>query len=180
MRKFSLTFSAALLSMVCFVSASGQSEKFSVVKLKGSDVSNALASPKFSYFDFTFKEAAKKSYILEGYAMDATGKPLGKPITLSALTEHPGKPLKNLDIMGHFRLTKNTILKQNVDGSEDYILTPRKCKDKKDKSKSLDYVSYWFSNRFDEVSDDSPALDRIGYLGGKVVIAFTFNPSPPY
>jgi hypothetical protein len=56
----------------------------------------------------------------------------------------------------------------NVDGTEDYILTPKKCKDRS--GAEVDYVSYRFSNK----------VTPISFLAGTAVKSFDLNPSPPY
>jgi hypothetical protein len=143
-------------------------ETYSSVILKGSDVRAALSTfPSFNRFDFTYTQETDGNYALRGYAQDSNGGNLGKLIVLNSLSSGPKKNLKNLK-MGHLYLTLKAMRDQAVDGTEDYILTPKKYK--ADNGTTMDYVSYRFNNRVDEslTSDD--------FLS---VRAFTLNPYPP-
>jgi hypothetical protein len=158
-----LWIGAALL----IVTASAN-ETYSTVILKGSDVKAALSNfPNFNRFDFTYAQESDGNYTLRGYAQASTGGNLGNLIVLNSLSSGPKKNLKNLT-MGHLYLTLKTMRDQVVDGSENYILTPRKYKS--DNGTTMDYVSYRFNNHIDE------SLTSDEYLG---VRAFTLNPSPP-
>ena len=145
-------------------------ERYYIVVLKGSVVRNTLANfPSFSYFDFTFKPLSNFNYSLEGYAKDISGKPLGDKIEFDTLVSRPSKPFKNIQ-KGHLYLVLATLRNFNVDGSEDYVLTPKKCKDKS--GNNVDYVSYRFDNKIEESN-----TSQLGYFG---VRGFNLNPSPPY
>ncbi|GEO11412.1 hypothetical protein SAE01_39080 [Segetibacter aerophilus] len=146
----------------------GDKDSYCIVTLRGSTVKNILNSyPSFKYFDFSFKQVNSKSYILTGYAYDGNDNKLGGLITLDSMAAKP-RSLKNLSL-GHLRLPLETMIERNVDGSENYVLTPKKCK--KD-GEMLDYVSYRFSNRV--------AKEENAFLSAKAVIEFDLNPSPPY
>jgi hypothetical protein len=58
---------------------------------------------------------------------------------------------------------------QNVDGTEDYFLSPQKCKDRS--GDDVDYVSYIFSNK---------AYKTTSFFLTVSVKEFILNPSPPY
>ena len=144
-------------------------DRYCYLTLKGAIVKNILISyPDFAQFDFTFTQLDNETYILSGYAQNEKGDQLGEMISLEPYPDHSPKKLKNLE-KGHLFLTLNTMKENDVDGSEDYILSPKKCKDKDEKT--LDYVSYFFSNK---------ALKNIDLLSAPVMKNFTLNPSPPY
>ena len=149
-----------------------KADGYYIVKLKGEIVSNILNTySQFDHFDFTFKKLDDGKYALSGYASDADKQPLGDEINLIPLTDHHARSLKNLE-KGHLYLYKTTMQEHDVDGSEDYILTPMKCKDHS--GQSVDYVSYRFNNKIDDSDDD-------GSTGSLTAVkAFTLNPSPPY
>jgi hypothetical protein len=144
-------------------------ESYCIVTLRGSTVKNILSNyPSFTYFDFSFKQVNSKSYILTGYAYDGNDNKLGGLITLDSMSAKP-RSLKNLSL-GHLRLPLATMIEKNVDGSENYVLTPKKCKSKD--GEMLDYVSYRFSNKVTK--------EETAFLSAKGVIEFDLNPSPPY
>ncbi|MCW3114028.1 MAG: hypothetical protein JWR18_2424 [Segetibacter sp.] len=143
-------------------------ENYYILTLKGSIVKNAINNSAFSFFDFTFSPHSTGKYILTGYAKDADGKQLGTLISLIPSTTHPARPFKNMQ-KGHLYLPRTTMNAQSVDGTEDYILTPKKCKDKS--GQLVDYVSYRFSNK---VSTET------SFMPGSALKSFDLNPSPPY
>jgi hypothetical protein len=171
MRKKTTTLSITLILLVSFLISSGQPkfENYSIVTLKGDIIKNTLtAYPAFSYFDFTFRLLSDNNYSLQGYAKDNAGNQLGKLITFDVMTGQT-KKLKNLQ-KGHLYLDLATMKSNNVDGAENYVLTPKKCKDKS--GNSVDYVSYRFSNKVDPTS--------VAFLEANALKAFDLNPSPPY
>ena len=166
-------FIISLCLLLIFVRTSAQPsiDKYAIVKLKGSIIKNTLEDYSgFAYFDFTYVQSDNNIYSLEGYARDKNNNQLGNLIILTPQTNHPVRRFKNLE-KGHLYLTLETMQDHNVDGSEDYILTPRKCKDRD--GNLLDYVSYRFSNK---------VKSSFGFIQAKYVYgvrAFDLNPSPP-
>jgi len=173
-KKITITTVITLL-VFSFFASYGQRlrpEYYYIVTLRGDIVSNILNTyPQFAYFDFSYKRLESGKYSVTGYAKDADNNQLGDEIDLIPMTDKPARSLKNLDNTGTLRLDKETMQQYDVDGSEDYILTPRKCKDHS--GQLVDYVSYRFNNKIDD-SDDSST----GSL--TTVKVFTLNPSPPY
>lgn len=170
MRMKITTLTITLVLLVSFVTSSAQplQERYYIVTLKGSVVKNVLINPAFSYFDFTFKPLGNYTYSLQGYAKNKDSNTIGGLITLAPMTSKPTRPLNNLE-KGHLYLSLETMQANNVDGSEDYILTPKKTKDKS--GNLVDYVSYRFSNKI----ESAPT----GFLSNAIT-AFDLNPSPPY
>ncbi|WP_018614674.1 hypothetical protein [Segetibacter koreensis] len=161
-----------LLLAVITSFAQGEINKYSIVTLKGNLVSGILNTyPEFSYFDFTFVQLEDNIYSLEGYAKDKDQNQLGSLITLIPMTNQPARRFKNLE-KGHLYLDLLTMQEHNVDGSEDYILTPRKCKNRA--GNYVDYVSYRFSNKIE------PSFGFIEAKSVTAVKSFNLNPSPPY
>ena len=169
MKKKKLLLTCLLFLGINALFAQAATDKYCYLILKGSVIKNTLHTyPDFAQFDFTFEQLNDNTYILSGYAKNENGEQLGNIISLSTYTGHTPAKLKNLE-KGHLFLTLETMKDNDVDGSEDYILSPKKCKDKNDNL--LDYVSYFFSNRVATIVD---------LLSGTVVKNFTVNPSPPY
>ena len=171
MKKKNLLLVFVLLLFLSINNLFGQAttDKYCYLTLKGSVIKNTLINfPDFAQFDFTFHQLENETYILSGYAKNENGDQLGEIIYLEPFNGHAPSRLKNLE-KGHLFLTLNTIRENEVDGSEDYILSPKKCKDKDENT--LDYVSYFFSNK---------AATNIALLSGTILKSFTLNPSPPY
>lgn len=167
-----LTFTVLLL--LSFLISSGQPaiDKYYIVTLKGDMVRNTLDTyPEFSFFDFTYTQLEDSSYSLSGYAKDENKNQLGDLITLMPVTGRPLRRFKNLE-KGHLYLDLATMQEHGVDGSEDYILTPKKCKDPS--GSYVDYVSYRFSNKIE------PSIGFIEAKSVNKVKSFDLNPSPPY
>jgi hypothetical protein len=166
---FTLALTVFLLMAFLITSAQPPLENYYIVTLKGSAVRNVLNNyPAFSYFDFTYVQLNNKSYSLVAYAKDNENNQLGNPITLSPMTTRPTKQFRNIE-KGHLYLTLTTMQDKNVNGSEDYVLTPKRCIDRT--GKPVDYVSYRFSNKV--------YIPTTGYFLA-VVTEFDLNPSPPY
>lgn len=163
-----IAFSFGAVSPSSFSQTLPPLESYYIVTLKGDVVKDRLATPGFSYFDFTFKQLANKSYILTGHAYDANNNKLGNLITLEPMVSRPTRPLRNIH-RGHLTLNLATMNENNVDGSENYVLTPKKCKDRS--GDSVDYVSYRFSNK---------VSNKTSFLSATKVTEFDLNPSPPY
>ncbi len=163
----------SIILSVSFIASSAQPplENYNIVILKGNLVKNILNtySKTFSLFDFGYKQLSNKSYSLVVTAKDANNNQLQNEITLAVMIGQPARPLKNLQ-KGHLYLTLETMQQNHVDGSEDYILTPKKCRDKT--GNLVDYVSYRFSNRQDNSTS--------GFFLAPMTIDFDLNPSPPY
>ena len=160
-----------MLLICSFVTSFSQSERdnYCIVTLKGSAVKNTLSAyPSFAYFDFYFQKLDSKSYILTGYAYDVNKNKLGDVIRLDSMSDKP-RSLKNID-PGYLRLDLATMKNHNVDGSENYVLTPKRYKNKS--GESMDYVSYRFSNKVSKL--------ETAFLSVTKVIEFDLNPSPPY
>lgn len=169
MKKKNLLLSCLLFLGVNTLFAQASTDKYCYLVLKGVIVKSTLHTyPDFAQFDFTFNQLENSTYILTGYAKNENGDQLGEMISLEPYTDYNPKKLKNLE-KGHLFLTLETMREHFVDGTEDYILTPRKCKDKDDNT--LDYVSYFFSNK---------ASANITLISGTTLKNFTLNPSPPY
>ena len=168
----------AILLLLSTIISFGQRPTFDVydiVILKKEDVKNVLQNlPGFAYFDFTYVKLNDGSYALEGYAKDKDNNPLGSLISLAPMANTNHYRFKD-SAMGYLRLDLATMNENNVDGSENYVLTPRRCLDSLGHYR--DFVSYRFSNR------PEPS---VGFFGDKeitsvtAVKAFTLNPSPPY
>lgn len=158
-----------LLSLVPSLASLSQPpvDNYYYLKFPGDIVKKTLRIPNFSFFDFTFHQLPDGNYILTGWAKDANNNKLGDSITLLQIAHPPARPLRNIE-KGRLYLRLKTMQDRGVDGSEDYILSPQKCKDRN--GHEVDYVSYYFSNR--------PALKR--GRKPKAVRAFDLNPSPPY
>lgn len=172
MKKTTICTSLAIFLSALTISSFAQPplESYSILSLKGAVIQDVLQTyPAFSFFDFTFKQAVNKNYFLVGYAMDNDSNQLGNQITLATISGSPARPLRNLE-KGHLYLTRETMDAHNVDGSENYILTPKKCKDRS--GELVDYVSYRFSNRVYNTSES--------FLPDAALISFDLNPSPPY
>jgi hypothetical protein len=171
-RKSFLVILIILLSTSVFIAnaQSSNDDRYSIVKLNGNIVSNILSEyPSFAYIDFTFQLVNDNIYSLSGIARDVNGTSLGTEFVLSNLETPAARPLKNLE-KGHLYLTSNAMKKYYVDGSEDYILTPKKCKNKV--GKLVDYVSYRFSNKITTTTSYLISAPKL--------IDFDLNPSPPY
>lgn len=169
MKKYKLILFISALLVLSAKSTSAQlPELYHIVLLKGIVVKHALSIPEFSYFDFVFKLKGK-AYTLGVIPRDKYNKPLGSIIMLDAKTARPPKLLKN-KIKGSLYLDVETMNEQDVDGSEDYVLTPKKCT--KRECEGSDYVSYRFNNKEDNT------LTNLRF--GRAVKAFDLNPSPPY
>ena len=171
MKKINLHVVFFVLFLFSLNNLFGQSptEKYGYIILKGDIVKNTLSNyQNFALFDFTYQLVEDDVYILSGYAKNESGEQLGGLITLDLITTHAARKLKNLD-KGHLFLDLSTMELNNVDGSEDYILSPKKCKDRN--GNELDYVSYFFSNKINT---------SISLLLNTTVKNFTLNPSPPY
>lgn len=170
-----------LSSAVLSYSQSLKTGQYYILMLKGTVVNNALSNyPQFAYFDFQFKKTEDGNYVLEGYARDADKQPLGTaisliPVTRSVMpmTNQPFRKLINENIEKiHLRLYKDTMAAYNVDGSEDYVLTPRKCRDRS--GRLVNAVSYRFNTRIDDDNSDG-SIESL-----TAVKPFNLNPSPPY
>lgn len=172
-KKISLAAVIVFLSLSFLISSAQPAiDNYYIVRVKGDMIANTLSTyPDFSYFDFTFKQVNNDGYTLAVYARDKDGNQLGDEITLTPLTTEVTRRFKNTE-KGHLYLTLDIMQKHNVDGSEDYILTPRKCMDAS--GNYADYVSYRVSNKIEESTGFIPA----SYRGG--VKKFDLNPSPPY
>lgn len=151
-----------------FISAQPPLEGYYILIFKGSLVKDAINNPAFSFFDFTYSQLSNGKYILTGFAKDVDSNSLGSRISLIPMTSKPTRPFRNLQ-KGHLYLDANTMNNQEVDGSEDYILTPKRCVDRD--GQRVDYVSYRFSNK---VSTET------GFMSAYRVKSFDLNPSPPY
>lgn len=174
MKKKITSAAVIVVLLLSFLISSAQPEidHYYIVTLKGNIVSNTLNTyPEFSYFDFTYTQVSNNDYALSGYAKDEQKNQLGSLITLIPMTSHPPRLFKNLE-KGHLYLDKATMEENNVDGSQDYVLTPKKCKDRSDDF--VDYVSYRFSNKIEPSTGFLPAKS-IGSFK-----SFNLNPSPPY
>ena len=171
MKRINLLLTYVLFLILSINNLFGQAttDSYCYLTLKGATVKNTLINyPDFAQFDFTFTQLDNETYILSGYAKNENGDQLGEMISLEPYNGHSPKKLKNLE-KGHLFLTLNTMKENDVDGAEDYILSPKKCRDKDEKT--LDYVSYFFSNK---------AVRNIELLSSPLVKSFTLNPSPPY
>ena len=169
MKKKNLLLTCLLFLVVNALFAQVAADKYCYLILKGSIVKSTLHTySDFAHFDFTFEPLDDNTYILSGYAKNKNGEQLGDMISMEPYKGHTPVKLKNLE-KGHLFLTLEIMKENEVDGSEDYILSPKKCKDKDENP--LDYVSYFFSNKASTVNE---------LLSGTAVQSFTLNPSPPY
>lgn len=92
----------------------------------------------FHHFTFNYISTST-GYILEGFAYDVNNHRLRTKITLSQLSgTHPRK-LKNLK-RGHLNLTKEVMEANEMDGTVDCELVPKKYHE--DEKGEMDYVSY--------------------------------------
>lgn len=144
-------------------------DNYYLLVFKGDIIKTALSDyTDFKYFDLTYLRLEDGNYTLAGYARNNKNEQLGDLITLEVLPGNKARKFKNLE-KGHLYLDLITMQNYNVDGSEDYVLTPKKCIDKS--GAEVDYVSYRFSNKIENTSIlIAPAL----------VKSFNLNPSPPY
>lgn len=169
MKKINLQFVFFVLCLLSLNNLFGQTERYGYIILKGNIVKSTLRSySDFALFDFTYQLVEDDTYTLSGYAKNESGEQLGGLITLDLITTQQGRKLKNLE-KGHLFLDLSTMELNNVDGTEDYVLSPKKCKDKN--GNEQDYVSYFFSNKINT---------SISLLRNTTVRNFTLNPSPPY
>ena len=169
MKKKNLLLTCLLFLGINALFAQATIDKYCYLIFKGSIVKNTLHTyADFTHFDFTYEQLDDNTYILSGYAKNKHGDQLGNMISLDVYKGHTPGTLKNLE-KGHLFLTLETMNENDVDGSEDYILSPKKCKDKDENT--LDYVSYFFSNK---------AASTVELLSCTAVKVFTLNPSPPY
>lgn len=144
-------------------------DNYYIVVLKGDIIKNVLHDfEDFKYFDLSYLQLDDGNYTIAGYAKNDKDEQLGNLITLDIMTSIKPRHFKNLE-KGHLYLNLTTMKNHNVDGTEDYILTPKKCKDID--GVVQDYVSYRFSNKVE---------NAISLLAPNVVKAFNLNPSPPY
>jgi hypothetical protein len=178
-RGFTLAF--IILACCSYLISYGQPplNYYNVVKLEKDAVKNALAKSGFSYLEFSFNKV-DSSYSMVANAKDKNGRQLGNPIKLPSLVSEKPRRLPNIQ-QGTFRLPVNVMKEHNVDGSEDYVLTPKKCKDPKN-GKEIDYVSYRFSNKVFKntatASNSEGIFFQAAYIGN--LVEFELNPSPPY
>ena len=146
-----------------------KSDNYYIVVFKGDIIKAALNdNTDFKYFDLTYLQLDDGNYTLAGYARNDKNEQLGDLIILEAMPGNKARKFKNLE-MGHLYLDLTTMQNYNVDGSEDYVLTPKKCKDKT--GAEVDYVSYRFSNKIENTSN---------LIAPTLVKSFNLNPSPPY
>ncbi len=99
-------------------------------------------------------------------------------IKLTPIQGEKPRRLKNIE-PGIFRLYFDVMKANNVDGLQDYILTPKKTKDK-NTSKDVDYVSYRFSNKVYKEPSTAYNTETLFIQAGFDLLEFDLNPSPPY
>lgn len=164
-----------LVLLFCTLMAHSQKPsffKYHVIKLDGSVVQRALQNPDFHRFNFSYADDGTDAVLLVGYAENANSEQLSDVIRLRPLSVSVPKRFKNLAPEGHLYLSRQTLIDHNVDGSEDYVLSPRKCVFE---NEITNFVSYRFSNRAEPASGDF--ADE---LLTATLKSFILNPSPPY
>ncbi len=150
---------------------------YHVIMLKGDVVKTALNYSSFSYLEFSFTKA-DTGYTLVAYAKNKDGGKLGDLIKSTPVQGEKPRRLKNIE-PGIFRLYFDVMKANNVDGSQDYVLTPKKTKDK-NTGKEIDYVSYRFSNKVYKNTATAFNTESIFIQASFEVLDFDLNPSPPY
>lgn len=145
--------------------------------LRGDVIKNVTMNSSFSYLEFSFTKT-NNNYSLVAYAKDENGGQLGDLIKLTPVTTEKPRSFRNIK-QGIFRLSSITMQEHSVDGSQDYILTPKKTKDK-NTGKDIDYVSYCFSNKVYKNAATASNTETIFIQANFDLLDFDLNPSPPY
>jgi hypothetical protein len=168
MKKRLLTFLAIFGLFVLSLTTLAQSS-FHHLVMPGIIVTNALNNSDFSYFDFSY-ENIDGTYYLGVSPRTADSMEIGEMVVLQQVRGRNPRSLPNTQPNAHLLLSKDLMMKQNVNGSENYILTPEKTIDPITHRK-INQVSYRFSNR---------VCTTCAVFLPDSVIEFDLNPSPPY
>jgi hypothetical protein len=168
MKKQLLASFAALVLFALPLTTSAQSS-FHHLVMPAIIVTNALDNADFSYFDFSYQNI-DGSYYLGVTPKTADSTEIGEMIVLRQVRGRNPRSLPNTEPTAHLLLSKDLMMKQNVNGSENYILTPEKTVDPITHRK-INQVSYRFSNK---------VCTTCAVFLPDSLIEFDLNPSPPY